>query len=126
MKFKETIMPNPLIAHVEIPSTDLKRSADFFKEVFDWEFKPFGNGYLLFNNHQGIMAGLRKVDKVLKCDSTVFHINVSSIDQILEKAKKSGGQIKTCKITIPAMGWYALIFDPDGNTIGLYQKTDAS
>ena len=116
-------MSNPLIAHVEIPSTDLERSKEFFKNVFSWEFKPFGNGYLLFNNHQGIMAGLRKVEKVLKGDCTVFHINVASIDQIFEKTKNSGGHIKTGKTTIPAMGWYALITDPDGNTIGLYQKS---
>ncbi len=115
-------MANPLIAHVEIPSTDLNRSSDFLKNVFGWEFKPFGNGYLLYNNHQGIMAGLRKVDQVVKGDCTVFHVSVASIDEILEKAKKSGGHIKTGKTTIPAMGWYALITDPDGNTVGLYQK----
>lgn len=116
-------MPNPLIAHVEIPSTDLNRSENFYKNVFGWEFKPFGNGYLLFNNHQGIMAGLRKVEKVLKGDCTVFHINVDNIDQALEKTKNSGGHLKTGKTTIPAMGWYAVIFDPDGNSIGLYQKS---
>jgi hypothetical protein len=115
-------MPNPLIAHVEIPSTNLNLSEDFFKKVFDWEFKPFGNGYLLFNNHQGIMAGLRKVELVIKGDCTVFHVNVDSIDQTIEKAKSAGGHIKTGKTTIPAMGWYAVIFDPDGNSIGLYQK----
>ena len=116
-------MSNPLIAHVEIPSTNLDRSKEFFKNVFEWDFKPFGNGYLLFNNHQGIMAGLRKVEKVLQGDCTVFHINVSNVDQVLEKAKKSGGHIKTGKTTIPAMGWYAVIFDPDGNSVGLYQKS---
>ena len=116
-------MYNPLIAHVEIPSTNLDRSKEFFKNVFEWDFKPFGNGYLLFNNHQGIMAGLRKVEKVLQGDCTVFHINVSNVDQVLEKAKKSGGHIKTGKTTIPAMGWYAVIFDPDGNSVGLYQKS---
>jgi len=116
-------MSNPLIAHVEIPSTNLDRSKEFFKDVFDWDFKPFGNGYLLFNNHQGIMAGLRKVEKVLQGDCTVFHINISNIDQVLEKAKKSGGHIKTGKTTIPAMGWYAVVFDPDGNSVGLYQKS---
>jgi predicted enzyme related to lactoylglutathione lyase len=116
-------MSQPLIAHVEIPSTDLDRSKEFFKNVFDWEFKPFGNGYFLFNNHQGIMAGLRKVEKVLQGDCTVFHINVSNIDQVLETTKKSGGHIKTGKTTIPAMGWYAVIFDPDGNSVGLYQKS---
>ena len=115
-------MPNPLIAHVEIPSTNLERSSEFYNKVFGWEFKPFGNGYLLFNNHQGIMAGLRKVEQVLKGDCTVFHVNVDNIDQMLEKVKASGGHIKTGKTTIPAMGWYAVLFDPDGNSVGLYQK----
>jgi predicted enzyme related to lactoylglutathione lyase len=116
-------MPNPLIAHVEIPSTNLNQSEEFFKKVFGWEFKPFGNGYLLFNNHQGIMVGLRKAEQVLKGDCTVFHINVDSIEQTIEKVKSAGGHIKTGKTTIPAMGWYAVIYDPDGNSIGLYQKS---
>jgi len=116
-------MSQPLIAHIEIPSTDLERSKEFLKNVFGWEFKPFGNDYLLFNNHQGIMAGLRKVEKVFKGDSTVFHVSVPKIDEILVKAKENGGAVKREKTTIPAMGWYALIFDPDGNIIGLYQKS---
>lgn len=116
-------MAQPLIAHVEIPSTNLDKSKDFFKNVFGWDFKPFGNGYLLFNNYKGIMVGLRQVESVSGGDTTVFHINVESIDEILEKAKEFGGDVKTEKITIPAMGWYALIYDTDGNTIGLYQKS---
>ena len=116
-------MAQPLIAHIEIPSTDLEKSKHFFNNVFGWDFKPFGNGYLLFNNHQGIMAGLRQVENVMKGDTTVFHVNVENIDDILEKSKEFGGDIKTEKITIPAMGWYALIYDTDGNTIGLYQKS---
>lgn len=115
-------MAQPLIAHVEIPSTDLDKSKDFFKDVFGWDFKPFGNGYLLYNNHQGIMAGLRQVESVCKGDTTVFHVNVEDIEEIIKKAKESGGSVKTEKTTIPAMGWYALIRDIDGNTIGLYQK----
>ena len=115
-------MPNPLIAHVEIPSTDLDKSSTFLKNVFGWDFKPFGNGYLLYNNHQGIMVGLRIVEKVISGDCTVFHVTVDNIDETIEKTKKNGGHIKTGKTTIPAMGWYALITDSDGNTIGLYQK----
>ena len=115
-------MAQLLIAHVEIPATNLDRSKEFYKDVFDWDFKPFGNGYLLFNNHKGIMAGLRKVNSVAEGDCTVFHVSVDSIDSILDKAKQFGGGIKAAKTTIPVMGWYALITDPDGNTIGLFQK----
>ena len=115
-------MPNPLISHVEIPSTNLVRSSDFFNKIFGWEFKPFGNGYLLFNNHNGIMAGLRKVEAVAKGDTTVFHVTVDNVEQVLDKARSAGGHIKVGKTTIPAMGWYAVISDPDGNSVGLYQK----
>ena len=106
-----------LIAHVEIPSTNLNTTTDFFEKVFDWEFKPFGKGYLLYNTHNQLTVGLRKVDSVSNGDTTTFHIRIDNIDKILEKAEKEGGSILRGKTVIPAMGYYALIKDPDGNTI---------
>ena len=116
-------MSELLIAHVEIPSTDLDRSSLFLNKVFGWEFKDFGNGYLLFNNYKGIMVGLRKVDNVSAGDTTVFHINITDINEAVKKVEENGGKVKREKTVIPAMGWYALITDPDENTIGLYQKS---
>jgi predicted enzyme related to lactoylglutathione lyase len=115
-------MSELLIAHVEIPSTDLDRSSSFLNKIFGWEFKAFGNDYLLFNNYKGIMVGLRKVENVSAGDTTVFHVNITDIDEVLKKAKENGGKVNREKTVIPATGWYALINDPDGNTIGLYQK----
>ena len=116
-------MAENLIAHCEIPSTNLEKSKDFYHKVLGWDFKPFGNGYLLFNNHKGTMVGLRKVDQIKKGDATVFHINIPEIESILNKAKENGGAVERNRTVIPAMGWYALFSDPDGNTIGLYQKS---
>lgn len=116
-------MADHLIAHCEIPSTDLDRAKEFYHKVLGWDFKPFGNGYLLFNNHKGTMVGLRKVEKVQKGDATIFHVNIPDIESILNKAKDNGGAVERNRTVIPAMGWYALMSDPDGNTIGLYQKS---
>jgi predicted enzyme related to lactoylglutathione lyase len=116
-------MSDLLIAHIEIPSTNLDRSSSFLNKIFGWSFKPFGKGYLLFNNHKGIMVGLRNVENVEEGDTTVFHVNITDIDEVIKKAKDNGGKVKREKTVIPAMGWYALINDPDGNTIGLYQKS---
>jgi uncharacterized protein len=115
-------MSDQLIAHVEIPSSNLEQTETFLNKVFGWEFKPFGNGYLLFNDHKGIMVGIRLVEKVNSGDTTVFHINVNNIDELLNKVKSNGGNIFKEKSVIPAMGWYALLKDPQGNIIGLYQK----
>ncbi len=115
-------MANPLISHIEIPSKDLDKSKDFYLKLFGWDFKAFGNGYLLFNNHKGIMVGLRKVSRIFQGDNTIFHVSVEDIDSTLKKCDQLGGSLKREKTVIPAMGWYALFFDPDGNTIGLFQK----
>ena len=116
-------MADHLIAHIEIPATDLEKSKEFYHKVLGWDFKPFGNGYFLYNNHKGTMVGLRKVDEVSVGESTVFHVNIPDIESILNKAKKNGGAVKRNRTVIPAMGWYALFTDPAGNTIGLYQKS---
>lgn len=112
-----------LISHIEIPSTNPDKTKDFFNKLLEWDFKPFGKGYLLFNNHKGIMVGIRQVDRIAKGENTVFHVNVENIDEILKNCVELGGSIKRGKTVIPAMGWYALFFDPDGNTIGLYQRS---
>ena len=110
-----------LIAHVEIPSTNLNTTTDFYEKVFSWKFKPFGRGYLLYNTHNQLTIGLRKVEKVSTGDTTTFHIRTDNIDEVLENGVKEGGSVFREKTVIPAMGYYALIKDPDGNTIGLYQ-----
>jgi predicted enzyme related to lactoylglutathione lyase len=114
-------MSHHLIAHVEIPATDLVRSQNFFTEVFGWDLKEFGNGYLLCNSRQGTTIGIRKVKEVTVGDSPVFHILVDDIEDALKLVKKSGGSIFKDKTVIPVYGWYAVMQDQDGNKIGLYQ-----
>ena len=114
-------MASNLIAHVEIPATDLDKSKDFFNKLLGWEFKPFGNGYFLYNTHKGFTVGLRKSDSIKDGDTTIFHVRVENINTVLEKTMQLGGKIFRKRTTIPAMGYYALIKDLDGNTIGLFQ-----
>jgi len=115
-------MIHPIIAHVEIPVSNLQKSAEFYKTLLGWDFKNFGNGYLLFNPHKGITAGLRESTNISKGDSTIFHIHVENIDNIISQVEKLGGKNIRSKTVIPVMGWYALIADIDGNTIGLFQS----
>jgi uncharacterized protein len=114
-------MASDFIAHVEIPSTNIEKTSDFLNKLFNWHFKPFGRGYLLYNTHKSFTVGIRKVDKVFQGEATIFHVRVDNINKYTEKAAQLGGEIFRGKTTIPAMGYYALIKDIDGNTIGLYQ-----
>ncbi len=115
-------MASDLIAHVEIPTKNLDKSNEFYHKLFGWDFKSFGNGYQLFNTHKGFTVGLRISNEISKGDSTIFHVKVDDISTMLKTAVEAGGKVFREKTTIPAMGYYALINDLDGNTIGLYQK----
>jgi hypothetical protein len=115
-------MTNQVIGHVEIPVTDLEKSSNFFIKVFNWDLKSFGRGYYLCNSHKGMTIGLRKVDKVVNGDCTIFHVQVEDIDSVLDKVKAAGGKVVREKTIIPVYGYYALLIDLDGNTIGLYQS----
>jgi uncharacterized protein len=115
-------MIHPIIAHVEIPVKDLEKSRLFYEKLFNWEFKPFGNGYLLFNPRKGITAGLRQSENISSGETTIFHIHVENIDDTLTKIINEGGKIVRERTVIPVMGWYALITDIDGNTLGLFQS----
>lgn len=115
-------MAAPLIGHVEIPVKNLDKAKAFYDSLFGWDFKAFGNGYLLFNSHLGTTVGLKKTDEIAKGHSTIFHVIVPDIDVYLKKTEELGGKIARTKTVIPVYGFYALINDPDGNTIGLYEN----
>lgn len=114
-------MAAPLIGHVEIPVKNLEKAKEFYDSVFGWDFKAFGNGYLLCNSHLGTTIGLKSVEEIAKGHSTIFHIIVEDIEVCLKKAEDLGGKVARPKTVIPVYGYYALIQDPDGNTVGLYQ-----
>jgi len=78
------------ICHLEIPTTDLKKSGEFYKNLFDW-----------------------KIDYS-------FGILVDDIDAMLEKAVKLGAKKVKETTEIPNVGWFGLFTDLDGNTIGLF------
>lgn len=115
-------MANQLISHIEIPSTDFDLSTKFYSHLFGWDLKPFGSGYSLYNTQKGLTVGLRKVEKVNSGDTTIFHVNVEDIEATLDKINFAGGAIERGKTVIPVYGWYALVKDPCGNVLGLYQS----
>jgi predicted enzyme related to lactoylglutathione lyase len=115
-------MSNQVIGHIEIPCPDFSVSSVFYKKVFEWDFREFGKGYMLYNTHKGMTIGLRKVDTVISGDTTVFHVHVDEVEKYCDLADMAGGKIFKSKSTIPVYGWYALIEDPFGNKIGLFQS----
>lgn len=110
------------ICHLEIPTTDLKRSGEFYKKLFGWEIDyGWGPNYAVFNTGEGVLTGggLDRKDKIVP-GSIIIYIQVEDINGMLDKVEKLGGKKVQEKKDIPNVGWFGLFEDLDGNTIGLF------
>src|SRR4029077_16359999 len=54
---------NGKICYVEIPSTDIARSADFYGKVFGWQTRRRGDGSAAFDDTVGQVSGTWKVGR---------------------------------------------------------------
>jgi predicted enzyme related to lactoylglutathione lyase len=119
-------MAKHAICHVEWSSTDLERSKAFFSGLFGWEFKAWGEAYLVFNTPEGLGGGIMKVEEVKPGESPYIYIEVEEIEPYLEKSANLGGGMAVPKTEIPGVGWFAHLTDPDGSIVGLFQGRSKS
>jgi len=58
---KGTLMPptiaNGKICYIEMPATDIARSAEFYKGVFGWNIRKRGDGSTAFDDTTGEVSG---------------------------------------------------------------------
>lgn len=109
------------IIHIEIPTLDVKRSADFYAELFGWKItRDDGLDYTMFEPDAVPAGGFSKVPE----ESAVGEINIfvesPDIEADLKAAERLGGKIAFPKTEIPGVGWFGQFFDPTGNKISLY------
>lgn len=109
------------ICHVEWIVADFEKARAFYTGLFGWEFEAWSENYHVFTADDGFTIALDKSEKANSGNSPRVYVEVESIESILNKTQELGGRIVTQKSEIPNIGWYALILDPEGNTVGLYE-----
>lgn len=111
----------PFISHVEWHCRDLEKTAEFFQGLFAWQFKPFGNNYLLCQPEQGPAVGLLRTERPKRMEMCQVFVTVDSIKNHLQRAAALGGSVHVEKTAIPDYGWYAQIKDGEGHLVGLFE-----
>jgi predicted enzyme related to lactoylglutathione lyase len=113
---------NGKICYLEIPSTDVARSADFYKKVFGWGIRKRGDGHLAFDDTTGEVSGSWVLGRPPSGKpGLLIYIMVDSVAATLEMAVANGGEIVQ-PIGADAPEITARFQDPSGNLIGLYQE----
>src|SRR6266545_4356554 len=97
------------VGYFEIQVDDFKRSQEFYRKVFGWNFSkidaPF-EYYMVDTGHKGeesINGGMLKRP------------------QPLAKVKKHGGTVTMEKTQLPGIGHIAYGLDSEGNAFGLWE-----
>ena len=112
---------NGKICYVQIPATDIARSADFYQRVFGWNIRERGHG-TAFDDGVGEVSGEWVVDRPPASEpGLLIYIMVDSVAATVDAILTNGGEIVQ-PIGGDAPEITARFRDPGGNVIGIYQE----
>lgn len=112
------------ITHLEIPVSDMRRSAEFYTALFGWEINelPGFEGYPMWQAPNKVSGGaLTPRDEAFTQPRAI--VEVDSIDGALTRVQSGGGIVVIKKTEITPTSWFAVFEDPDGNSVGLFEGT---
>ena len=113
---------NGKICYIEMPSTDIAGSAEFYSRVFGWNIRRRGDGSTAFDDTTGQVSGAWVLGRPpASAPGLLVYIMVDSVAATLEAIVANG-----CEVVQPlgmdAPEITARFRDPGGNVIGLYQQ----
>jgi predicted enzyme related to lactoylglutathione lyase len=115
---------NGKICYIEIPASDVQRSATFYEAVFGWRLRQRGDGHTAFDDTTGEVSGTWVLGRPPAAEpGLLLYVMVDSVAATVETVTANGGEIVQ-PIGADAPEITARFLDPGGNVIGLYQEPD--
>jgi uncharacterized protein len=115
-------MRNGKICYIEIPATDVARSAEFYAGVFGWRIRQRGDGSTAFDDTVGQVSGTWVLGRPPgSSPGLLVYIMVDSVASAMEAVVAHGGEIVQ-PIGADAPEITARFRDTAGNVFGLYQN----
>jgi len=107
----------------ELQTTDVLKAQKFYGNLLGWSFKDHSVGatkYTMINLDNNDIGGIvASSDK--NNSSWTSYIAVDDIDATVAKVKDLGGNVLVPITTLPDAGMFAIISDPTGAKIALWQ-----
>jgi predicted enzyme related to lactoylglutathione lyase len=110
------------ICYVEIPATDVARSAAFYESALGWKTRKRSNGSTAFDDGVGEVSGTWVTGRPPMSEvGMLIYVMVDNIRDAIRSVEAAGGVI-TQPLGVDAPELTARFRDPAGNIIGLYQN----
>lgn len=101
-------------------TSDVERAKTFYADVFGWT--PKAQEHMpgsLFWAGESMVADIQKAEGFPPCWTT--YVVVDKLEAARERAEKLGAEIMVAEIPVPGVGRFAIIGDPDGAWLGLFE-----
>ena len=113
---------NGKICYIEIPTTDIARSADFYTKAFGWKTRQRGDGRAAFDDATGQVSGTWVLGRPpTSSPGLLVYVMVDSVAATIDAIIAHGGELVQ-PIGADAPEVTARFRDPAGNVLGLYQE----
>lgn len=118
-------MANPFV-HVELSTTDLEKARAFYGKLFDWKLEdvPMGpsDTYTMIGVGEGTGGGMMKHPMPGAPSTWLAYVLVDDVRAATDKARALGATIAKDVTEVPGAGWFSIIVDPTGATLGLWKS----
>jgi predicted enzyme related to lactoylglutathione lyase len=113
--------------HIELTTKDVGVAKEFYGSLFDWRLEdmPMGDGtYTSINTGVDPGGGMMAPPMPEVPTAWMAYVEVEDVAQTVERVKQLGGTVNLDKTPIPEMGFFAVIADPTGGVIGVWEAPE--
>jgi uncharacterized protein len=118
-------MANPF-TYLELHTTDASRAKTFYAELFGWKTKdtpvPGIGSYTEIDTQEGPGAGLMTQQDPGGRSAWLAYIKVPKLDEMVSRAQNLGATVIAPRTEVKDVGWFAVLQDPSGARIGVFEK----
>jgi len=110
-------------------SSDPKQAQEFYTQLFGWGTEVFKAGevdYTMISSTGQTHGGFGKAMEGAPPPHWLSHVRVANVDDSLLKVEAAGGKLAAGPFEMGGVGRMAIITDPQGAYVSLYQPEDSS
>ncbi len=120
---------NNSFCHVELTTDNPAQAKEFYAKLFAWKIEDSpgpGTPYTFIKPGDGPNGGIMKKPNPHAPTAWLPYVLVASVDETVGKAMKLGGKILMEKTPIPDMGAFAVLANPTGGVLGVWEASAKS
>ena len=110
--------------HIELTTGNLGAAKEFYGSLFDWKLDDMDMGdgsYTTIDTGEEPGGGMMTTPAPEVPTAWMVYVRVADVAAAAARAEELGGQVHMGKTPIPGHGFFAMIADPTGGVIGVWE-----